>query len=170
MARDHDVSDTRTHGETDERFPGGPWKGFFLQEWSDRSSPRHAMRLALDFAEGHIHGDGEDSVGEFLIDGNYETTSGRCTFVKQYVGTHSILYKGWAETRRGIWGVWELAEKDRPAPRGGFHIWPRGMHGASDDTLEAQVDTPVSSLKVAGQKPLPVPDCRRHRETVAAMQ
>ena len=43
--------------ETDDRFPAGPWNGFFLQPRC--SSDRKNMSLHLSFIAGEITGDGD---------------------------------------------------------------------------------------------------------------
>ena len=106
--------------ETDERFPSGPWTGFFLQP---ALPGRHWMELHLTFHEGRIRGEGRDWVGSFLVTGRYETDTGKCWWSKKYVGKHDVAYMGYNEGR-GIWGTWEMTN---PAWKGGFHIWPEGM-------------------------------------------
>ena len=55
-------------GETDPRFPSGPWQGFFLMaHWPGR----HTMELHLDFHQGVMTGEGRDMIGDFLIRGKY---------------------------------------------------------------------------------------------------
>lgn len=107
--------------ETDERFPSGPWEGFWLQPVLDKD--RHWMELTLTFRNGEVTGEGRDRVGEFLIRGRYTCDDGKCWWSKRYVKRHDVFYQGYNEGR-GIWGTWELTN---PPWRGGFHIWPVGM-------------------------------------------
>ena len=125
--------------ETDPRFPSGRWLGFFL----DRRMPgRHEMELELTFRDGKLSGEGRDFVGEFLVRGHYQLEDGNCSWIKQYIGAHSIGYRGFNEGQ-GIWGTWELL----PAlwsVTGGFQIWPEGMEQSAADQLDESTDLPLS--------------------------
>src|SRR5690349_3455904 len=95
--------------EQDDRFPSGPWKGYFLQ----RSLPdRNWMDLDLTFRGGLIRGRGRDRVGEFLLVGRYELADGKCWWSKRYPGRHVVEYQGYNEGR-GIWGTWEIPSESR---------------------------------------------------------
>jgi hypothetical protein len=134
MSRPNDAAPDPT-GEQDDRFPSGPWEGYFLQPGLPG---RHGMELVLTFDQGTIRGDGRDAVGDFLIRGTYERDSGKCWWSKRYIGRHDVAYQGYAEGK-GIWGTWEISSYFR----GGFHIWPVGQ-GAGDSAVVAEeVDTPV---------------------------
>jgi len=126
----------KPHLETDDRFPSGPWEGYFLEP---RLSNRFRMELSLEFADGRMTGDGLDYVGPFVIHGRYDTNDGKCTWVKQYLGQHAVYYEGYNEGR-GIWGTWEI----RQIGRGGFHIWPEGMSGTSSEKAAESEDLPAS--------------------------
>jgi len=131
--------------EPDERFPSGPWTGFFLQP----SLPgRHKMELILTFRSGMVRGEGRDRVGSFFIVGRYDVGNGKCHWSKRYQGKHDVAYQGYNEGR-GIWGNWEIP----PTWRGGFHIWPEAM---GDPTLErkaAEVEAPADPV-VAPAEPI----------------
>jgi hypothetical protein len=130
--------------ETDERFPTGPWTGFFLQQ----SHPgRNRMKLELTFAEGKVVGTGSDWVGRFIIEGTYQTTDGRCQMTKSYLGRHSLHYQGYNEGK-GIWGVWELVGTDR----GGFYIWPEGMPDPTTPRMKEEADLPIAVSEVVVQE------------------
>jgi hypothetical protein len=106
--------------ECDDRFPTGEWKGFYVQADSRR---RYLMDLVLEFAQGRITGMGSDPVGKFAIRGAYDTTTGQCSWTKQYLGQHSVRYAGRAH-QGGIIGQWHVA--GQPAVWSGpFFIWPR---------------------------------------------
>jgi hypothetical protein len=122
--------------ETDERFPSGPWKGFYQQ------FGKHQMDLDLTFRQGRILGHGRDGVGRFLIRGGYDVQSGKCSFSKRYLGAHDVSYQGYNEGK-GIWGVWDLI---RYGDRGGFHIWPAAWGDMSVERLEEEADEPVSAV------------------------
>ncbi|MFM7161879.1 MAG: hypothetical protein ACKO3P_16115 [Planctomycetaceae bacterium] len=121
--------------ETDERFPSGPWVGFFIQ-WGSRSR----TELDLRFADGKLTGHGADWVGEFVIKGGYQTEDGKCWWSKRYVGGHDVFYQGYNEGR-GIWGTWQIPHVTW---RGGFHIWPKGQEEGEHDTAEE--DIPLEEL------------------------
>jgi hypothetical protein len=124
--------------ETDERFPTGPWEGFFLQPQLT-SQIRQWMELHLTFRHGTVQGEGRDRVGKFAVKGRYSTDDGKCYWTKRYVGKHDVFYNGYNEGK-GIWGLWELKS---PPWRGGFHIWPVGMSDPTQHRLATAVDVPV---------------------------
>jgi hypothetical protein len=131
--------------ETDPRFPSGPWTGFFLQ----RSVPgRHRMELHLTFRQGSLTGQGRDWVGPFVVGGSYSTEDGKCHWTKHYHGQHNVRYRGFNEGK-GIWGTWQIATSDR----GGFHIWPEGIHDAAEERLYEEADMP---LEVEEREVLPL--------------
>ena len=121
--------------EQDDRFPSGPWEGYFLQATSVN---RNKMELHLTFCEGSFTGEGRDFVGPFVCTGKYDCDSGRCWWHKQYLGQHTVFYHGYGEGR-GIWGVWEMS----PVWKGGFHIWPVGHGSGEAEIAREAVDTPV---------------------------
>lgn len=122
--------------EQDNRFPSGPWRGFFLQP---QLPGRHWMDLNLTFGNGQLTGEGHDWVGAFLVRGRYELETGKCWWTKQYIGRHAIHYQGYNEGK-GIWGTWELVEP--PPARGGFHIWPVGMGDPTQQQLSESLEEP----------------------------
>jgi hypothetical protein len=97
------------------QFPSGQWVGFYTY---GRGSRKHLMDLFLEFKNGVMTGEGADSIGLFVISGNYSAQSGECAWVKQYVGRHAVEYKGFREGK-GIWGNWTIV-----MAKGGFQIWP----------------------------------------------
>lgn len=124
--------------ETDPRFPSGRWLGF----WLDARLPgRHQMELDLTFRDGVLTGDGRDIVGEFLFNGQYELEEGHCNWIKQYVGQHSVGYRGFNEGK-GIWGTWEIRFQSLHVT-GGFHIWPEGMADPTQTDLKEEADAPL---------------------------
>ena len=128
--------------EADERFPSGPWEGFWLQPMLDKK--RHGMELILTFHDGNLTGEGRDRVGTFLVRGRYSTDDGKCYWTKRYVGKHDVFYQGYNEGR-GIWGTWEI---DVPPMRGGFHIWPVGMGDPTRPRKAAEADVPAEAEPV----------------------
>lgn len=134
----NDTSETETKPalETDERFPSGPWTGFFLQPILPG---RHWMELNLTFQNGSVSGEGRDWVGEFLIRGRYDTSDGKCWWSKRYLGRHDVAYLGYNEGR-GIWGNWDIVD---PPLKGGFHIWPKGMNMGGDNARSEEAELPA---------------------------
>src|SRR5437867_4463535 len=110
-------------------FPSGPWSGFYTYL---RGRTKWRQELALTFAKGRITGEGNDSVGPFVIAGRYDSKSHECYWTKTYVGAHDVYYRGFREDK-GIWGVWEI----RNYSHGGFHIWPLA-HGTGDGERETE--------------------------------
>ncbi len=138
--------------ESDPRFPSGEWTGFYLQYWLPG---RHPTNLTLNFREGTLTGTGSDHVGSFTVDGTYDVRSGKCAWNKQYIGRHSIAYRGVNEGQ-GIWGVWELKQLwGLLTDRGGFHIWPEGCDVAAESdeaerTLLALMRTQFGNRAIRG--------------------
>jgi hypothetical protein len=109
--------------EQDPRFPSGPWTGFFLQFWLPG---RNATDVTITYSRGEMTGRGYDRVGSYTIDGTYDAGTGQCEWTKQYLGKHSVKYRG-LNNGQGIWGVWEIRQlAGLFTDRGGFHIWPEG--------------------------------------------
>ena len=109
--------------EQDPRFPSGPWTGFFLQFWLPG---RNTTDVTMTYSRGEMTGRGYDRVGPFNIDGTYDVGTGECEWTKQYLGKHSVRYRG-VNNGQGIWGVWEIRQlAGLFTDRGGFHIWPEG--------------------------------------------
>lgn len=116
--------------EIDDRLPSGEWIGFYVQP---NSRQRHKMELFLQFAQGRISGKGRDSIGEFMISGEYDTDIANCQWTKQYVGQHGVKYAGQAR-ERGIIGQWQVP--GQPARWSGpFFIWPRAF-GSLESVFE----------------------------------
>jgi hypothetical protein len=121
------------------------------------------MELHLQFAGGTLRGEGRDWVGLFLIQGEYNIADGTCSWTKQYIGKHSVYYRGFNEGK-GIWGTWEMYEQTDPLyQRGGFHIWPEGMSDPTaphaDEEAEAPLfaDSPIEELEEVPVGPAPEP-------------
>lgn len=115
--------------ESNSNFPSGPWTGFFTY---NHSPEKTRTDLILEFTNGRITGEGNDWVGPFVIDGNYDVQTNECYWLKLYVGQHSVFYRGFREGK-GIWGTWEISNNWR----GGFHIWPVTEE---NNELEANVE------------------------------
>ncbi len=121
--------------EQDDRFPSGPWTGFFLQR---EIKGKSWMELVLTFKNGGVEGTGRDWVGPFLIKGKYSVEDGKCFWHKSYIGKHTLVYNGYNEGR-GIWGMWEW---DRLG-KGGFHIWPEALRDPTEQRLVEKADVPI---------------------------
>jgi len=135
----HDSRQSQPKTETDERFPSGPWVGFWLQR---PLVGRQWMRdLWLRFAQGRVNGGGVDCVGEFRFDGRYDLKTGRVMLIKQYLGAHTVQYDGRNENDgQWIWGVWRMREIGQS---GGFHMWPKGVADPTQRRLADEVDAPA---------------------------
>ena len=128
---------------SEANFPSGQWVGFYV--YAHRSN-RYLMDLVLEFKKGIISGEGADGLGLFVIDGHYYPQEKECSWIKTYVGRHSVEYTGYRE-QKGIWGTWTLNDT-----KGGFHIWPIG-DGTPLDELRTQVEEEFP-LQVSPNRPL----------------
>ena len=124
---------------SDKMYPSGPWTGFYNYEPKDK----HPMDLHLSFAGGRVTGEGNDSVGAFVIKGQYCSQSAECHWTKTYLGAHDVFYRGFREGK-GIWGTWEI----RNESHGGFHIWPKATSDDDSASTTALVKRPAPPLKV----------------------
>ncbi len=101
----------------DKDFPSGPWTGFYQYQ----NGVRGKQDLRLTFARGRMTGAGADEVGQFIIEGSYDSDTNEARWVKYYPGGHSIDYRGFRDGPvKGIWGTWKISA----SWHGGFHIWP----------------------------------------------
>ena len=121
--------------ETDDRFPSGPWIGFFTDK---RLPGKHDMELSLSFGKGVVQGEGRDRVGDFILRGQYSVEDGKAHWTKKYLKAHDVFYSGYAETK-GIWGTWELTDLGETY-KGGFHIWPKGMNDPTKPTISEEAE------------------------------
>ena len=122
--------------ETDDRFPSGPWTGYYHQ-WGVQSR----QRLGLTFAGGAISGVGRDPAGEFSIRGSYDPDSGKVSLAKVYT-THTVEYDGHADGD-GIAGRWCINYSFGIADRGEFRIWPDANALAEHERLKAEEPVPL---------------------------
>lgn len=154
-----DEKQDKSEVEQDERFPSGPWTGFFLQELLPPG--KHWMELDLKFKTGSISGDGRDRVGAFHVSGKYDVADGRCFLCKTYVGRHDVLYSGFNEGK-GIWGTWDL--NDPPWHfKGGFHIWPRGQGSGAGQAISESAEIPEPEAELVGASAAPAAPAGRTR-------
>ena len=118
--------------ETDTRLPSGEWNGFYIENYR---AGKGWMHLYLTFEDGQIHGEGTDYVGPWVAKGSYDLDSGRCNWVKEYVGRHDVQYEG-TISDKGILGEWTIFSS------GPFHIWPRNMKHFYENYLKQELDAP----------------------------
>lgn len=112
--------------ETDPRFPSGPWRGYW-----DQSLVRGWMDLQFTFAAGRISGWGHDALGDFVVSGRYDLSTGQVTFEKLIINRHLVNYQG--ECRAGmIAGRWSIPNDDQ----GPFRVWPKAL--GDQGPIEAQ--------------------------------
>jgi hypothetical protein len=120
----------RNEMETDERFPSGPWIGFYQQ-----GGLQSRQRLGLEFKNGRITDEGRDPAGHFLVSGTYQAEAGKCSLRKTYP-THTVEYDGNAEGD-GIWGRWVIRFSMFVVDQGVFHIWPDARAAAEAESAKA---------------------------------
>ncbi len=84
----------------------GTWRGYWEQTFWGRQ-PMHD--LVLHFGGGRVEGRGTDIIGRFTFSGTYDT-HGNVTLVKQYLGRHSVLYRGTYDGEGTIFGHWSIGE------------------------------------------------------------
>jgi hypothetical protein len=90
------------------------------------------MDLILEFRDGIVTGEGSDGIGRFGIDGSYTESTMECSWIKTYIGKHSVSYTGYREGK-GIWGTWSILQS-----RGGFQIWPIGSQPLANSLEEEE--------------------------------
>jgi hypothetical protein len=137
--------------EQDERFPSGPWTGFWVQrpEYPNRQWMRD---LQLTFKDGRVAGLGSDSVGDFSFVGTYDLKTGAVVLHKQYERAHGVRYEGRNENDgMWVWGVWQLVGS---TDRGGFHMWPKGVDDPTQQRLKAEKELPVEGRTLVGIGPV----------------
>lgn len=57
--------------------------------------------------DGVVQGHGSDAVGEFHIFGHHNEK--KVKFIKQYIGKHSVEYKGHVHNGTKLTGKWEVS-------------------------------------------------------------
>jgi hypothetical protein len=132
-AKDPFMSTKEINLETDTRLPSGEWNGFYVESHQPR---RGWMNLYMSFANGIIEGEGTDYVGPWVATGDYDLQTGICSWVKQYLGKHRVVYSG-RISENGIQGQWEISYIT-----GEFHIWPKGMNHFNERYLKEELDVP----------------------------
>ena len=129
--------DTRcAAAETDDRFPSGPWTGYYHQ-WGTQAR----QRLGLNFSNGAISGVGRDPGGDFSIRGVYDTQTGKVSLVKVY-DAHRVEYDGLADGD-GIGGGWTIRYPFSVTDRGQFRIWPDEAALSEHERLKAEEPEPA---------------------------
>jgi hypothetical protein len=119
-------------------YPSGRWRGYWEQTIWGRQSMRN---LVLRFAEGRVDGRGVDVIGPFTFQGQYDA-AGSVTLLKQYVGRHSVVYRGRYDGEGTIYGEWSISG-----------AW-RGPFALSPEDVEVPADTPI--LTIAAEPPIAV--------------
>ena len=100
------------------------------------------MHLYMSFDDGKIKGEGTDYVGPWVAEGTYELESGKCNWVKQYLGKHQVVYQGQVSDQ-GIMGQWNISYL-----KGEFHIWPKGMSHLNELYLTEDLSQPAPSIQL----------------------
>ncbi|MDA8563652.1 hypothetical protein N9L06_04280 [Mariniblastus sp.] len=124
--------------DNDNRFPTGEWNGYYLE--SHRSA-KGWMHLYLQFEDGKVSGEGTDYVGPWTAAGEYDSQSGVCSWVKNYVGKHRVFYGG-TYGAKGIVGEWSISG----GLNGPFHIWPRTMGDMNELYLTEDLTVPTDQV------------------------
>lgn len=132
------VPDERIPHMSDPEFPSGPWTGFFTYA---KISGKWRTDLTLTFEEGKMTGEGNDSVGPFIITGAYDSASKECYWTKTYVAAHDVFYRGFREGK-GIWGTCEI----NISLRGGFQIWPLGSEDGETEAAHYETEIPAELI------------------------
>jgi hypothetical protein len=117
--------------ERESNFPSGEWSGYFIENRPEKGW----MHLYLSFRDGQIKGEGTDYVGPWHIRGEYEEDSGKCQWIKQYLGRHQVCYGGTLGDQ-GIVGTWKIGD----FLQGKFHIWPKGLGGLDEMYLQQELN------------------------------
>lgn len=121
-----------------ESPPSGPWKGYYLY---GHGGIRHRMGLRLTFGpDGRITGEGTDDIGRFAIDGSFDPATSAASWLKAYIGMHTVDYSG-IYCAKTICGDWTLG-----GAVGGFWIWPFAMGEQAVDEVESQLGMAASDL------------------------
>jgi len=121
--------------ESDERFPSGPWIGYYRQ-----GGIQSRQRLFLRFANGKIDGEGRDPVDQFVVRGVYSTETGSAKLTKSYI-TYQVHYNGAADGD-GIGGGWTIeGYRGLIEDRGEFRIWPDEL--AIEEGMHLRAEEPV---------------------------
>jgi hypothetical protein len=88
-------------------YPSGPWRGY----WEQAGWGRQLMDgLVLRFADGLVEGEGSDCIGPFTFSGRYDDHGG-VVLTKQYVGRHSVLYRGTYDGEGTLFGRWSIGSQ-----------------------------------------------------------
>lgn len=86
----------------------GRWRGY----WEQITWGRQPMRLTLRLGDGEVDGEGDDIIGPFTFQGQYDT-HGHVTMTKQYIGRHQVLYDGTYDGEGTIFGTWSIGTRWR---------------------------------------------------------
>jgi len=129
--------------ESDNRLPTGEWNGFYLE---NHQPNRGWMHLYMSFSDGKIKGEGTDYVGPWVASGEYDLVTGICSWVKQYLGKHTVTYSGMISDK-GIMGQWNISFMT-----GEFHIWPKGMSMLDEHYMAEDLTRPVPSEDLVPSK------------------
>jgi len=125
--------------ESDRQLPTGEWNGFYLENHQPR---RGWMHLYMSFADGKIKGEGTDYVGPWVAEGEYDLASRVCSWVKQYIGMHQVIYRG-TVGENGIMGRWEIS-----FITGEFHVWPKAMTHLNELYLADDLTQPEPTIQL----------------------
>ncbi len=110
----------------------GRWQGYWEQTIWGRQ-PMHDLVLTFS-AGGYIEGAGRDVIGRFTFRGVYAESTGVVGIIKQYLGGHTVEYRGQYDGEGTIYGQWSIGD----AWSGPFALSP--LRNAAD------ADAPIRDL------------------------
>lgn len=94
-------------------YSGTQVEGQYFQYDSGFPMTFHSFSLQ----DNRVMGEGDDEVGSFTISGQYNLKKKTIEFLKQYIGQHSVDYKGTLELHKthiifqGLWRIESLSDK-----------------------------------------------------------
>ena len=80
-----------------------PWEGYLIQEGQQYDMYFENFQINADWS---LWGSGADAIGEFTCYGTCDN-NGKCEFTKEYIGQHSVYYRGQFNGKR-IRGKWHI--------------------------------------------------------------
>ena len=70
------------------------WKGYYVQFGQQFPMEFADLQINIASAQPGVSGSGADIVGNFTLQGSYDSSSSAIKFTKQYEGAHAIYYEG----------------------------------------------------------------------------
>ena len=93
------------------------WKGYYVQFGQQFPMEFADLQINIASAQPGVSGSGADIVGNFTLQGSYDSSSSAIKFTKQYEGAHAIYYEGTLSASQteitGYWGF-EPGQHEEP--------------------------------------------------------